>query len=306
MSRRLPGQIVIWEPATGRKTQTLAELPVGFRCAVFSPNGRHIASDWENTVKLWDAETGCELATLSGHQAAITCVAWSPDGTHVVSASEDQTVRVWQLGDDWQRGRVEVFPLPRHPGPVAGVAFSPDGRRLASAGRDGVIRIWDGNTRSELHRLDGHVGAVTAVVFSPNGLRLASGGDDQTVRVWDITTGQEVWSLPDAPPNNDVQRGPLAFGASGGKTPIMDIAFSPDGQRLASVNLHGSVRLWDVATGQEAISLRRHFARGSSVAFSPDGRYLVAGDFEGSLIIWDAGDNEPKAHGVLETSLQGK
>jgi WD40 repeat protein len=85
----------------------------------------------------------------------------------------------------------------------------------------------------------------------------------------------------------------------------MDVAFSPDGHRLATINLHGSVRLWDVVTGQEAISLRRHFSQGCSIAFSPDGRYLVGGDLEGSLKIWDAGERERKPRGFIDARVPG-
>jgi WD40 repeat protein len=86
----------------------------------------------------------------------------------------------------------------------------------------------------------------------------------------------------------------------------MDLAFSPDGRRLATINLFGSVRLWDVVTGQEAISLRRAFVQGSSVAFSPDGRFLVGGDLDGNLIIWDAGKAEPGPTGLVDPHVPAK
>jgi eukaryotic-like serine/threonine-protein kinase len=58
--------------------------------------------------------------------------------------------------------------------------------------------------------------------------------------------------------------------------------FTPVGRRLASTGFDGTVKLWDVATGQEALLLRGHISRGWGVAFSPDGTRLATGDLDRS------------------------
>jgi WD40 repeat protein len=306
LSRRLPGQVAIWDPATGRKLRVLAERPAGFRAAVFSPDGRRIAGDWDNTVKLWDAETGRELATLTGHQDAVTRLAWSPDGSRLASASADRTVRVWPVDRDGSPGHEPPLMLTGHAGTVAGLAFAPDGARLASASRDGTVHVWDATTGAEIHRLIGHAKTVTALAYGPDGHLLASAGEDQTFRVWDPATGREVWHLPGGPPGIKVPGDPAAPAVAGEASTVMDLAFSPDGRRLATINAFGSVRLWDVNTAQEAISLRRPFSQGASVAFSPDGRFLVGGDLDGNLKIWDAGDAEPRPAGLVDPRVPAK
>ena len=58
---------------------------------------------------------------------------------------------------------------------------------------------------------------------------------------------------------------------------VYGVCFSPDGKRLASGSLDRTVRVWDVATGREALTLRGHTSTVVSVCFSPDGKRLASG-----------------------------
>jgi WD40 repeat protein len=65
-------------------------------------------------------------------------VSFSPDGRRLASASEDNTVRVWDAGSGQ-----ELLILKGHTDGVRAVSFSPDGRRLASASEDKTVRVWE-------------------------------------------------------------------------------------------------------------------------------------------------------------------
>ena len=69
---------------------------------------------------------------------------------------------------------------------------------------------------------------------------------------------------------------------------VISVAFSPDGQRLASVGFDHTVKIWDSATGKELFALKGHSSGVRSVAFSPDAQRLASGGLDSTLKIWDS------------------
>src|SRR4051794_14908780 len=67
--------------------------------------------------------------------------------------------------------------------------------------------------------------------------------------------------------------------------PVISVAFSPDGKTLASGG--ASVKLWDVASGKNTVTLKGHTAAVTSVAFSPDGKTLASGSWDKTVKLWD-------------------
>src|SRR5829696_4984619 len=122
---------------------------------------------------------------LTGHTNWVNDVAFRPGGELLASASDDRTVRLW----DVETGKPHGEPLKGHTKWVNDVEFSPDGELLASASADKTVRLWDvatGKQRGE--PLYGHSGSVNGVAFSPDGELLASASNDETVRLWDVAS----------------------------------------------------------------------------------------------------------------------
>jgi WD40 repeat protein len=75
---------------------------------------------------------------------------------------------------------------------------------------------------------------------------------------------------------------------SGHSEAITDIAFSPDGTRLATSSRDATVKVWDTETMSELFTLAGHRADIWSVKFSPDGRYIATASGDNTAKLWEA------------------
>jgi WD40 repeat protein len=272
--------------ATGEVLLTCRGHDAVIGCVALIADGRRLASaDASGTVRIWDATTGKAVRTLQalkGKQGA--ALAFGPGG-RLAWAGKDGTVILWEAqGRESGRFKTSAGPRlgglpglgdrPGSGGAPAAVAFSPDGRRFASAGHLGH-KVWDVVTGRALLTLPAASTRLTlALAFSADNRLLAVAeyhpSTGNRVTLWNLSDGRQVLVL-----------------AGGHLRPINDLAFSPDGRRLASGDWDRAVKVWDVTTGRELLTLPRARNLGAGLAFSPDGRLLASADF-GGLRVWDA------------------
>lgn len=278
----------------------------------FSPDGQQLASaSWDRTVRLWELKNETTLKILRGHFALITTVAFSPDSQQLASASDDTRVILWE-----PKREETVQNLDGQSARVHCIAFSPNGRQLASGSDDGTVGLWDTATGAELCDLKGHSREITFVTFSSDGQKLASSSDDRSIRLWDLKSKSvlqifEDKSTPDrmtfsvdgqqiasAHGNKIVRLWDIKTGAAlqafeghvdvvksaeNSQLVITSLAFSFDGQQLASASLDKTVRLWNPDTGDELQTLC-HPDGIRTIAFSSDGQKLASASDDGQIL----------------------
>jgi WD40 repeat protein len=307
----------------GVPLRTLEGYSGGVNGVAFSPDGKllaaglegHAAGLWQVSDCLSDPAPGgageCDppLHPLGGHTGDVDSVAFSPDGSILATGDSkrvdlgvwDSAVRLWRVSDGqllqtWPGQRTDMgsCAVYRH-----SVAFSPeDGALVASGSHDNLVRLWRASDGQMLRALPGHQGALLSVAFSPDGQRLASAAwEDEMVRLWDVS---------------GCVHGPEACGArprvlEGHAGIVLSVAFSPDGDLLASGAADGTLRLWRASNGAALHAVTGDAGALLGIAFSPDGKLLASGAVDGSVQVWQVSSCGawPRGCGTLLHSSKG-
>jgi WD40 repeat protein len=291
------------------------------RSAVFSPNGKFIATAGEDkTVVLWDFESPKTLfdPTTIKHPDSVMSVIFSPDSKLLATACKDGVARIYRVDDrktdtssDWQ----PVAELRSYAKSVRTIAFSPDGNLIATGSDDTAVRIWrqagerwemiselkgpsvirtGGQvcSQAQTEKLPGHTSSVQSVAFSRDGKFLLSASRDQTAKVWKVGTWELLQTLRD----ENVVRGAV---------------FSPDGQLIVTGNESCQTKFWkrqddrwgklegDKYLPDQTLPLQGGCLRDmkedtqegyiDAVNFSPDGKFLVTASRDGTVFIRRSG-----------------
>lgn len=262
--------IEIWHIASETLIAELTEHETRRITLTFSPTGEYLVSGgWADEVYVWGAESWEKRHSLTAHTGSVVDIAFHPDGKLFVTSSRDGTARLWNVETGEQ---VAPLPLPdtledvtryrgvpeeieramngghpqwkRHQH-IQSIVFSPCGTLIAGGlgtmivgGLTNEIRLWDTATLETRMIILPSQGIIRprpwALTFSPCGRYLVSGAwwcsglDKTSIRFWEVATGENIHTLWSH------------------STDVQDVAFSPDGELLASGSFDGTVVLWDM------------------------------------------------------------
>jgi WD40 repeat protein len=287
----------------------------------FSPDGAWMAVSGYREILLHSMENGAPAklaARLPGRAMRIHGLAFSADSKTLVATGGDPAVggevQVWDVPTKTLRHRSRLAG-----DTFFGVALSPDGTRAAFGGADKSIRIYDVVEGKQLRKMDHHEDWVFSTIFGIDGKRLVSVGRDRAAKLTDASTGAFVenvnllrdsltavarhprrdWVLiggQDRIPYLYRMDRPRAMRIADDSTlirkfpqqdgPILTVAFSPDGAKIAVGAESGDVRIYDAESGAELGRCSGHQGGTYALAFTIDGTRLAAAGFDGQVRLY--------------------
>jgi serine/threonine protein kinase len=227
-------------------------------------------SHWWRSAGLEDQRIALQ-AVLEGHTGPIWSAAFAPDGKSAATASDDGTIRIWDIVQGRSNGV-----LSGHRGAVFSVEFAHKAGFLASGGGDGNLKVWSLTSQKEQASFHHRGGSIRRLAISPDDALIAVADMDRTVELWQVADGQKRATL------------------EGHTSTVHNVIFSRDGRTLASGDLGGIVKFWDPASGVEQKSFRADSLGIRALALSPDGRILAsAGTGARDVSLWEVRTQKP-------------
>ncbi|MBL9134601.1 MAG: protein kinase [Verrucomicrobiales bacterium] len=319
--RWIAGGHSIWEMPMPREVpmevsaEPALKLPTGHRLLAFAPDGQVLMKTDRKDLKLWNPVTNVESLLLEGE--TVCAVAFSRSGRWMATGS-DLGVRLWEVAT-WT-------PLHHQPAAVylyihqQGLAIAPDDRWLVTStgghfSRAARLQFW---TLAGLEALPGpesNVSDVATLAFSLDGTEFYTGSADGSLRTWDTRTRREIedrrsirrhrgWisrvvSLPGGfVATSSADRSIVVTGPDpdshftrllGHTSEIWTLAASPDGRTLASGDVEGTVKLFQVTSAVTADQVELYSGTGmrmQALGLSADGHRLATLTDSG-LKFWD-------------------
>ncbi|MFS8979441.1 WD40 repeat domain-containing protein [Cupriavidus necator] len=268
--------------------RTSSDAPIGD----FS-DGTHIWILDGEKIGLWGLD-GKEITKFSIADKDPDCVSASPDGHWLALCSQAP-----ESGNKRARPAMEVYDLRAKSGPVVlgghdtfikDIFFSHDGRFVVSAETGQVARIWKAGAWRKQSTRTFHGAGVVSATFDPQGKSFAAVDEANTVRVFSSETGRQT-SIAEM---------------RGHKGRILAMAFSADGNWLATGGEDAFVRVWDTKTGRPVAEFHGHFGEVIAVAFVKEGDSVITAGADGAVRSYRCSACVPAAELIARAQKQLK
>jgi len=315
----------LWDLQNGQLLRTFAGHEDGVNAVAMSSDGRHgLSGSDDRTLRLWDLQTGQLLRTFAGHEHGVGAVAIAADGRHALSGSDDRTVKLWDLVasqsppiTNGHKGPVSALALNLrtrqavsgsrdctlklwdlqtgllvhsfggHASEVSAVTISPDGRLALSGSYDRTVKLWELHTGQLLRTFAGRERGKGTMAVSPGERHALSGSLEHTLRLWDLRYGQAIrtshrvrrlWAF------RVLQEWVFLLNHSQW---VNAVAITSNGRCGLSGAHDGTLKLWDLRTGELIRSFVGHTDAVSAVAVAPDDHLALSGSADQTIRFWD-------------------
>jgi WD40 repeat protein len=236
------------------------------------PDARRLAAaSKDGTIRIWDMGTGRQLQCMRGHRSGVNCLAVPPDGRCLASGGDDGTVRIWDPATG-----AELRSLVGHEAELHLVFFLKSGRLASFSGSDNTSRIWDVEAGRQLRVCPGDFEYHGELHESPDGRWIVYVEEKQVSDEESESDESESEESESTVVAIDPRTGETVTRFAGhGPAGIEGVAFHPDGERVATSGHDGTVRVWELATGNEHLCLRGHDGDPGPLRFDAAGDRLT-------------------------------
>ena len=200
------------------------------------------------------------------HKNAITSIAWSSDGKHIISTSSDQAC-IWEASTGNTIFTHSLVALSHN------VAWKPSGIHIVSSSQN-VRTQKINNTAFSVSTTEYTIplNSINTPIWSPNYKYMAvvSMGTDDTIQICDASNGQVMQTYRDH------------------TAPVLAVAWSPNGEYIASGGKDKTVRVWNAIMGTHIYTYQGHEDAVRTIAWSVDSKRLATGSLDHTIHIWQA------------------
>lgn len=234
----------------------------------FAPDGRQLASaGWDGTVRISDVDHGTLVRTLDAFGPRPYDVRWSPNGRWVLGGRD--ILCLWDVREDRAHATRSLS------NSLECLDFvGPDGKTAVIGDEKGALHLLRTEDLEPLASWTEPHGALAELAVSPTGDRVATISANGHVVVRTLPTGEVLWRIHAHHPIH------LTANCPG-------LAWSPDGQWIATGGADRCVRLWSASSGQALREMKGHVDSVYALAWLPDGSRLASGANDGTILIWD-------------------